>query len=107
MELRPGCDACSDRLRVDTKEHPVMMAEANFQPRKAREKAVELLFEKFQPPAVFLAKNAVLTSFASGRQTSMVVDMGYEGSVGTPPPPIPPHPTPPHLPGDMHDLMQC
>ena len=59
-----------------------MMAEPNFQPRKARERAVELLFEKFQPPAVFLAKNAVLTSFASGRQTSMVVDMGYEGSVG-------------------------
>lgn len=75
--------AFSDRLRLDMKEHPVMMAEANFQPRKAREKAVELLFEKFQPPALFLAKNAVLSSFASGRQTSMVVDMGYEGSVVT------------------------
>ncbi|CAN4115671.1 unnamed protein product [Withania somnifera] len=34
------------------------------------------MFEKYQVPALFLAKNAVLTSFASGRATSLVVDSG-------------------------------
>lgn len=72
----------SERLRVETKDHPIMLAEPNIHPRAVRETAVELLFEKFQAPALFLAKNAVLSSFASGRQTSLVIDMGYESSVG-------------------------
>ncbi|WMV57930.1 hypothetical protein MTR67_051315 [Solanum verrucosum] len=37
-------------------------------------RAAEIMFEKYQVPALFLAKNAVLTSFASGRATSLVVD---------------------------------
>lgn len=32
--------------------------------------------------AVFIAKNAVLSSFALGRQTSLVVDAGHEATVG-------------------------
>ena len=36
------------------------------------------------PAAVFMAKNAVLSSFASGRQTSLVVDAGHERTVGEP-----------------------
>ncbi|KAG0574953.1 hypothetical protein KC19_VG305400 [Ceratodon purpureus] len=39
-------------------------------------RVVELMFEKYDVPALFLAKNAVLTSFASGRATSLVVDCG-------------------------------
>ena len=41
---------------------------------------VELLFEKHALPAVFLAKNPVLTSFASGRATALVVDCGGSGT---------------------------
>lgn len=32
--------------------------------------------------AVFVAKNAVLSSFAIGRQTSLVIDSGHESTVG-------------------------
>ncbi|RRT71719.1 hypothetical protein B296_00035226 [Ensete ventricosum] len=39
-------------------------------------RAAELMFESYKVPALFLAKNAVLTSFASGRATSLVVDSG-------------------------------
>ena len=59
-----------------------MLAEPSFNTKDIREKTVELLFEKFSPPAVFLAKNAVLSSFAMGRQSSLVVDAGHEGIVG-------------------------
>lgn len=66
----------SDRLRAPPEEFAMMIAEPSHNTREAREKTVELMFEKFGPPALFLAKNAVLSSFASGRQTSLVVDAG-------------------------------
>ena len=45
----------------------------------------QVLFEKHKPPAVFMSRNAVLSSFATGRQTSLVVDMGHEGTTGAEP----------------------
>ncbi|EFJ32170.1 hypothetical protein SELMODRAFT_266988 [Selaginella moellendorffii] len=68
--------AFKERLLIDPKEHPMLLAEASFNPQQHREKTVELMFEKYGVPAVFLAKNAVLTSFASGRATSLVADCG-------------------------------
>lgn len=59
-----------------------MLAEPTFNTRELREKTVEMVFEKLAPPAVFLARNAVLTSFAMGRQSSLVVDAGHEGTTG-------------------------
>ncbi|CAK9185667.1 unnamed protein product [Ilex paraguariensis] len=61
-------------LLVDPKEHPMLLAEPSSNTQQQREKAAEIMFEKYQVPALFLAKNAVLTSFASGRATSLVVD---------------------------------
>ncbi|CAH9084790.1 unnamed protein product [Cuscuta epithymum] len=63
-------------LLIDPKEHPMLLAEPCSNTQQQREKAAELMFEKYQVPALFLAKNAVLTSFASGRATSLVVDSG-------------------------------
>ena len=59
-----------------------MLAEPSFQPREARERVVQRVFEGCSAPALFLAKNAALSSYATGRQTSLVVDIGYEGTVG-------------------------
>ncbi|GAB2295388.1 Actin- protein 4 [Dionaea muscipula] len=63
-------------LLVDPKEHPMLVAEPSANNPFQRERAAELMFEKYKVPALFLAKNAVLTSFASGRATSLVVDSG-------------------------------
>ena len=68
-----------------------MLAEPSFQPREARERVVQRVFEGCSAPALFLAKNAALSSYATGRQTSLVVDMGYEGTVGAPPALLPLH----------------
>ncbi|CAM6103996.1 unnamed protein product [Calypogeia fissa] len=65
-----------DRLMIDPTEHPMLLAEPSYNTAPHREKMVELMFEKYGVPAVFLVKNAVLTSFASGRATSLVVDCG-------------------------------
>ncbi|KAL8150604.1 hypothetical protein V2J09_020412 [Rumex salicifolius] len=63
-------------LLIDPMEHPMLLAEPSINTQQQRERAVELMFEKYKVPALFLAKNAVLTSFASGRSTSLVVDSG-------------------------------
>ncbi|CAL9132401.1 unnamed protein product [Musa textilis] len=68
--------AFRERLLIDPKEHPMLLAEPSSNTPQQREKAAELMFESYKVPALFLAKNAVLTSFASGRATSLVVDSG-------------------------------
>ncbi|KAI4324637.1 hypothetical protein MLD38_030106 [Melastoma candidum] len=68
--------AFRDCLLIDPKEHPMLLAEPSVNHQLHRERAAEIMFEKYKVPAMFLAKNAVLTSFASGRATSLVVDCG-------------------------------
>lgn len=59
-----------------------MFAEPTFNTKALREQMVQTVFEQHGCPAIFLAKNAVLSSFATGRQTSLVMDAGHEGTVG-------------------------
>ncbi|XP_050381392.1 actin-related protein 4-like isoform X3 [Argentina anserina] len=68
--------AFRDCLLVDPKHHPVLLAEPSFNSQQQRERTAELMFENYQVPALFMVNNAVLTSFASGRATSLVVDSG-------------------------------
>ncbi len=70
------------QMRLNTEEHAMMLAEPSYNTDSAREKMVELMFENYNVPAVFLTKNAVLSSFAMGKPTSLVVDMGHESTVG-------------------------
>ena len=44
--------------------------------RTKREKLTEVMFETYDVPAFFLCKNAVLTAFANGRSTGLVIDSG-------------------------------
>ncbi|XP_071901839.1 actin-related protein 4A-like isoform X1 [Coffea arabica] len=70
--------AFKECLLIDPKEHPMLLAEPCANSQQQREKSAEIMFEKYQVPALFLAKNAVLTAFASGRATSLVVDSGED-----------------------------
>lgn len=72
--------ALKDRLGVNPAENAIMLAEPTHNTRAAREKAVEVVFEGLKPPALYLAKGAVLSAFAVGKQTALVVDSGYRGT---------------------------
>eukprot|EP01083_Nonionella_stella_P037949 103380_1 len=63
-------------MQLNPKEHPILMIENTFTDDERREKMLERAFETLEAPAVFVAKDAVLTSFAVGRSTSLVVDCG-------------------------------
>ena len=63
-------------IQSESEFHPVLMSEAPWNARAKREKLTELMFEKYNVPAFFLVKNAVLAAFANGRATGLVVDSG-------------------------------
>lgn len=71
-------------LRIDPKEHPLLVSEPTHNTAADREKTVQLLFDKFDLPAVYLAKDSVLTSFAFGRPTSVVIKSGSSYTTAVP-----------------------
>jgi len=62
----------------------VLVVEPSQNPKKEREKLVELLFEKFDVPAIYLLRSAVATCFANGRYTGCAVELGARGTEITP-----------------------
>ncbi|KAI3617928.1 hypothetical protein CBS9595_003837 [Malassezia furfur] len=65
-----------DVLSVDARENPLLLTEPPTNPTAVREKMAEVAFEGLGVPAFYLANRTVLSSFASGRPTSLVVDVG-------------------------------
>lgn len=63
-------------IRGDNELHPVLMSEPSWNERSKREKLTELMFEKFNIPAFFLCKTPVLSAFANGRSTGLILDSG-------------------------------
>jgi len=71
-------------IKSDPALHPVLMSECSWNARARRERLVELMFEKYNVPAMFLCKNAVLSSFANGRSTGLVLDSGATYTTAVP-----------------------
>ncbi|KAG4304227.1 hypothetical protein PORY_002408 [Pneumocystis oryctolagi] len=71
-------------LRIDPTEHPLLVTEPSWNPPKNREKTMEIVFEKFGSPAFYLAKNSVCASFANGKSTALILDIGAQVSSVTP-----------------------
>mmetsp|Transcript_32655 Transcript_32655/g.74036 ORF Transcript_32655/g.74036 Transcript_32655/m.74036 type:complete len:379 (-) Transcript_32655:100-1236(-) len=65
-----------DALRVNPEEHAVVVSEAPLNPRKNRERMLEMLFEKFSVPASYIVIQAVMSLYSYGRTTGAVVDSG-------------------------------
>jgi len=65
-----------NELRVSPEEHPVMLTEAPLNPKKNRERMVSTMFEEFRVPALYVAIQAVLSLYSSGRTTGIVLDIG-------------------------------
>lgn len=56
-------------LRVSIEERPVLLTEPPLNPKFNKEKMVEIMFEAFEIPATYVAIQAVLSLYASGRTT--------------------------------------
>jgi len=65
-----------ERLKIDPTEHKIMLTEAANNPKKNRAALVECMFEQFNFQGVQVSIQAVLTLYAQGLLTGVVVDSG-------------------------------
>jgi actin-related protein len=77
-------DHAFKQLEIDPKKHPVLLTEPPLNPKANREKMTQILFEKFEVPAMYVAINAVLSLYATGRTTGIVLHSD-EGVIHTVP----------------------
>ncbi|KAJ2726679.1 centractin- actin- protein of the dynactin complex [Coemansia sp. Benny D115] len=66
----------NDELKTLSEEHPVLLTEAPLNPAANREQAAQIFFETFNVPAFYTSIQAVLSLYASGRTTGVVLDAG-------------------------------
>eukprot|EP01134_Creolimax_fragrantissima_P000334 CFRG0334T1 len=80
----------NEKLNIDPSESKILLTEPPMNPKKNRAKMVEVMFEKYGFHSCYIAIQAVLTLYAQGLRTGVVVDSGdgvthvvpvYEGFV--------------------------
>jgi len=65
-----------ERLKINPKECQIMLTEAPMNPLKNRQKMVEAMFEKYEFQGLQVSIQAILTLYAQGLMTGVVVDSG-------------------------------
>lgn len=65
-----------DELKVNAKEHPVLLTEPVLNPIWHRIRMAQMMFENFGVPGVYFQNQSVLSLYARGLTTGVVLDCG-------------------------------
>ncbi|XP_020826520.1 actin, cytoplasmic-like [Phascolarctos cinereus] len=71
-------------LCIDPEEHPLLMTESITNPKANQEKLIQIMFETFKIPALYVGIQDILSLFSSGRTTGLVVHSGDEVTYSVP-----------------------
>jgi actin len=63
-------------LKIDPSQHSVILTETALNSEDNRNKMMQIMFESFKVPAVYIGMQAVLSLYASGRTTGCVINSG-------------------------------
>lgn len=63
-------------LNAKQDEHPILLTEAPLNDRRNRDQIAEVFFESLRVPAIHFSPPSVLSLYASGRTTGVVLDVG-------------------------------
>jgi len=63
-------------LRVAPEEYSVLLTETHLSPKTNKEKMAQIMFETFNALEMYVAVQAVLSLYAAGRSTGIVLDSG-------------------------------
>lgn len=66
----------NEKLKVNPNECKIMLTEAPMNPQMNRKKMIQVMFEKYGFNSVYISIQAVLTLYAQGLLTGVVVDSG-------------------------------
>ncbi|XP_048513824.1 actin-related protein 2 isoform X2 [Athalia rosae] len=66
----------AEKMNINPKECKVLLTEPPMNPTKNREKMIEVMFEKYNFTGTYIAIQAVLTLYAQGLLSGVVVDSG-------------------------------
>lgn len=65
-------------LLVECAEQPILITKTPNSPEEADFKITEIMFEYFNAPAIFFTPTNVLSLFATGRKSGLVIDSGHD-----------------------------
>lgn len=63
-------------LKANPNDHNIMLTEAPLNPKVNREKMASIMFNTFRVPGLYIAKQAVLSLYSTGKFTGCVCDSG-------------------------------
>jgi actin-related protein len=66
-----------DELGIDPAAQPVMLIDSALNGKTNRERMVQMMFETFKVPALYVATAPALSLYEAGRSTGIVLDCGY------------------------------
>lgn len=73
-----------NELATDPSGYPILLTEVPLNPKTNRERMAQIMFETFHAAAVYIASPAVLSLYANGKTTGIVLDCGEEISHAVP-----------------------
>lgn len=65
-----------EKLKINPKDHKIMLTEAPLNPKENRKKTIQNMFEKYQFAGCHMSIQAMLVLYAQGLLTGVVVDSG-------------------------------